>query len=160
MSALVSLRPIDRSNWQECVELSVKPHQTGLVGANVRSLAEAYVRPEAKPMAVYEGNIMVGFSMYLRNSDDQHYYIHRFMIDGRYQNRGLGRKALMLTIDEICAQANSKDRIMLLFLTHNVDAERFYRAAGFMDTGTIVIDEKLFYYPVAVSNPATADISL
>ena len=44
---MVSLRPIDSSNYRECIELSVAPHQQRFVASNLQSLADAYVWREA-----------------------------------------------------------------------------------------------------------------
>jgi len=142
---VVTLRPVDRFNWKECAALSVRNDQSSMVGPNVRSLAEAHVRPESSPRAVYttDGQ-MVGFVMYLRDLADGHYYIHRIMIDHRRQRAGYGYAALAAAIGEISRQPDYQNPVHLLFLLENADAERFYRRFGFEDTGRIIVDEKLF----------------
>lgn len=144
----VTLVPISRDNWKQCIELRVKPDQEGLVGANVKSLAEAFVRPESTALAIYDSDSMVGFMMYLKNIDDEYYYIHRFMVDARYQRKGIGREALNVTLEMISNRDDCGDSIRILFLTHNGQAERLYRKVGFQDSGQLIEDEKLFFYKV------------
>jgi hypothetical protein len=40
---MISLRPIDPSNYQECIALSVAADQRPFVASNVQSIADAYV---------------------------------------------------------------------------------------------------------------------
>jgi diamine N-acetyltransferase len=153
---LITLRKIDQNNWKECLRLKLRREQVGIVGPNVLSLAEAFARPEANCLGVYDNEDMVGFMMYLREPEDEYYYIHRFMIDGRCQNRGIGRRALELTVDRIKMNADCKDRIFVFILVHPHAAatEQFYRSAGFIDTKEIVFDGesmKRFYLPIVKS---------
>ena len=68
---MVSLRPIDSSNYRECIQLSVAPDQQGFVASNLQSLAEAYVwREAAEPYAVYSDDEMVGFGLLFPLADD------------------------------------------------------------------------------------------
>ena len=61
---MISLRPIDSSNYRECIELSVEPDQQRFVASNLQSLADAYVwREAAEPYAVYSDDEMVGFAL-------------------------------------------------------------------------------------------------
>ena len=50
----VHLRPITASNFRECVELKVAPHQSGFVADNMKSLAQAYVYESMTPMGIYD----------------------------------------------------------------------------------------------------------
>ena len=93
----ISLRPITRDNWKQCITLDVQPRQKNLIGANVKSLAEASVRPEATTLGIFVDDEMAGFMMYLRDIEDGYYYIHRFMVDAKYQRRGIGYMGLKQT---------------------------------------------------------------
>jgi diamine N-acetyltransferase len=148
----ISLRAIDRNNWEECASLSLGPAQQDLVQTNIRSLAECFVRPEAKPLAIYDGDAMVGFLMYLRSTDTQLYHIHRIMVDFHYQGRGIGRKALGLAIELIRKLPDRSDKLVIMFLEYNLAAESLYKKLGFVDSGQTIInekrhcDERIFYY--------------
>jgi len=147
-SSDLSLIPITLDNWKECILLKVSPEQKNLVGSNVRSLAEASVRQGATTLGIYKDSTMVGFIMYFLNENDRYYYIHRFMIDEKYQKQGIGYESLKLTLEKITKLDDCKIQIMIMFLTYNHEAERLYRKIGFKDTGKIIEDEKLFYYPL------------
>ena len=110
------------------------------------------MRPEATTLGIYVNDEMAGFMMYLRDIEDGYYYIHRFMVDAKYQRRGIGYKALLQTLEDISRFSDCKESIRILFLTFNKDAERLYRKIGFKDSGKVIVDEKLFYYPVGGNN--------
>lgn len=60
---MISLRPVDSSNYRECIDLRVARDQERFVASNVQSLAEAYVwREGAEPYAVYSDDEMIGFA--------------------------------------------------------------------------------------------------
>ena len=103
----ISLRPIDESNYGECIELTVASDQERFVASNVRSLADAYVwRDAAEPCAVYAADEMVGFALLFPLTEGTPTYpvpadatvrgaiLVRLMIDARFQGRGYGRDAL------------------------------------------------------------------
>ena len=69
---MISLRPIDSSNYRECIELSVGPDQQRFVASNLQSLADAYVwREAAEPYAVYSDDEMVGFALLFPLADGE-----------------------------------------------------------------------------------------
>ena len=55
---IVTLQPITRDNWLQCVRLNVAPEQKHFVASNAVSLA------------AYDGDTMVGFAMYAWNTND------------------------------------------------------------------------------------------
>jgi diamine N-acetyltransferase len=148
----ISLRPIDRNNWEECIALSVGVTQLGQVSTNVRSLAECAVRPEATPVGIYDDDKMVGFIMYLRDPDTELYDIYRIMVDFKHQNKGIGRKALELLIEKMRTFPDRGEKVMIMFLVENTSVERLYKRVGFVDSGKTVYNERwryterLFYY--------------
>ena len=69
---MISLRPVDSSNYRECIELTVAPEQERFVASNVQSLAEAYVwREGAEPYAVYSDDEMIGFALLFPLGEDE-----------------------------------------------------------------------------------------
>ena len=146
--SLCSLVEITEENWKEVISLEVEETQANLVGPNVRSLAEAYVRQSSVTFAIQNQDLEpVGFMMYLTEDFDGKRHIHRFMIDRRHQKKGYGREALRLTVNQIWEAEGYEDDIMIMFLTYNTYAEHVYTEFGFEDTGEIVVDEKLFRLP-------------
>lgn len=138
----IKIVPVDRNNWQQCIALEVKPHQLGDVGANVLSLAEVSVRPEATARAILMDDQPVGMLVYLKNPEDGLFHIHRFMIDKRHQGKGIGEVALHLAIEEIRARADFQGQVMVEFIDNNDDAQRLYERVGFKDTGRRVRNEE------------------
>jgi diamine N-acetyltransferase len=156
---VISLRPIDASNYGECLELSVAPEQQGFVASNVRSLAEAYVwREAAEPYAVYADDEMVGFALlfpFAGEPDDESVpepgtergmVLVRLMIDARFQGRGYGRDAVEAVVERV--RERGLPTVRLSVVPENEWALEFYRRNGFAETaavhgGEIVMEREL-----------------
>ena len=145
---MISLRPIDSSNYRECIELSVAPDQQRFVASNVQSLADAYVwREAAEPYAVYSDDEMVGFALLFPLADggdddsipepgtERGLILVRLMIDYRFQSRGAGRAALDAIVELV--RGRGLPTIRLSVVPENVQALEFYRRNGFAETGEV-----------------------
>lgn len=145
---MISLRPIDSSNYLECIALSVAPDQQQFVASNLQSLADAYAwREAAEPYAVYADDEMVGFGLLFPLADgteddyipepgtERGYVIVRLMVDARFQGRGYGRAALEAIVDLV--RGRGLGTIRLSVVPENVQALDFYRRNGFAETGEI-----------------------
>ena len=99
----VTLREITRETVDEVLRLEVAPEQIGrFVASNAKSIAQAHYYPEnAWFRAIYAGETPVGFVMLWDDPVKHEYGLWRLMVDGRYQGRGYGRKALELVIDHV-----------------------------------------------------------
>jgi len=95
----ISLKPIDRDNFRECIGLDVYPEQKEFVGSNVVSIAESKVYPHRVPLAMYNDDELVGFVMHGRDPEKLRHWIVRLMIDRAFQGRGFGRAAALALID-------------------------------------------------------------
>jgi diamine N-acetyltransferase len=145
---MISLRPVDASNYEECIALSVAPDQQQFVASNLQSLADAYVwREAAEPYAVYAGDEMVGFGLLFpfaggvaddsvpEPGTERGYIIVRLMVDERFQGRGYGRAALEAIVNLI--RARGVREIRLSVAPENAQALEFYRRNEFVETGEI-----------------------
>jgi diamine N-acetyltransferase len=145
---MISLRPVDSSNYRECIELAVAPDQQGFVASNVQSLADAYVwRDGAEPYAVYSDDEMIGFALLFPLGDEEPggsvpppdtvrgFILVRLMIDRRFQGRGFGRGALDAIVELI--RSRGLPTIRLSVVPDNEQALEFYRRNGFSETGAI-----------------------
>jgi diamine N-acetyltransferase len=145
---VISLRPIDSTNYRECIELSVAPEQRGFVASNVQSLADAYVwREAAEPYVVYSDDEMVGFALlfpFAGDVDDDSVpepgtergmVLVRLMIDGRFQGRGYGQGALKAIVEQI--RDRGLPTVRLSVVPENEQALEFYRRNGFAETGEV-----------------------
>ena len=145
---MIALRPIDSSNYRECIELSVAPDQQRFVASNLQSLADAYIwREAAEPFAVYSDDEMVGFALLFPLADggdddsipepgtERGYVLVRLMVDDRFQGRGYGRAALDAIVELV--RDRGLETIRLSVVPENKQASEFYRRNGFAETGDI-----------------------
>jgi diamine N-acetyltransferase len=151
----VTLRPITSANQPALEDLRVLPEQENFVDGVGRSLAEAAVKPDARPWyrGIYAGEAPVGFVMLADgvppgNEDiPWRYYLWRFLIDARFQGRGYGRTAL----DQVVAYLRAKPDADLL-VTSVVPGEGspldFYLKYGFRATGQMFDREQVLELPV------------
>ncbi len=140
MSIDVKLVPVDESNYQACLALTVTEAQKSFVASNSYSLVQAYIHREtAKPFAICAGEEIVGFAMVNVDTAKNDFYLWRYMIDQRYQNKGYGKMALRLVIDFL--RELGATEIGLDYAQGNDVAERLYRGFGFMPTGEMDGDE-------------------
>lgn len=88
---MIRIKAVDAQNILEVCRLTAAPG--GCVCCNAVSIAEAKYDPEMHPNAIYNNNVLVGFFMYRRaESRADTAVLRRFMIDARFQRRGLGKK--------------------------------------------------------------------
>lgn len=89
---MIRIKAVDAQNMLEVCRLTAGPGDC--VCCNAVSIAEAKYDPEMHPNAIYNNNVLVGFFMYRRaESRADTAVLRRFMIDARFQRRGLGKKA-------------------------------------------------------------------
>jgi diamine N-acetyltransferase len=130
----IVLRPITKDTWEEAAGLKVREDQTDFVAPNAWSIAESKFYPALQPTAIYDDDTMVGFLMYGIDPQDRQYWLYRYMIDHRYQGRGLGRAALTRLID-LLRRTSGCACLNVGYDPANVVAERLYLSAGFEETG-------------------------
>jgi diamine N-acetyltransferase len=131
----VTLREVTKETLREVLKLGVAPEQERLVAPNAISIAEAHFSPDvAWFRAIYAGETPVGFVMLEDDASKPRYYLWRFMIDRRYQGRGIGRRAIELLIEHVRTRPGAKE-----LLTSCVPGEGspgpFYEKLGFVYTG-------------------------
>ena len=139
----ISLRPIDETNREAVLALSVREDQP-FVASNKRSL-EQYAETEAeapgvaRPFAIYADGRLVGFCMFAVDPEDEdeddRYYLWRFMIDKAEQGKGCGRAALAEIIRYF--RALGADRLLLSTNPENERGLHVYHKAGFRETGCV-----------------------
>jgi diamine N-acetyltransferase len=141
----ITLHPISRSNWLECIALQVNDDQKVFIVHNLYSLAEAKVNPSFVPLAVYQNDIIVGFTMYGIDPDDGRYWILRLMIDKNYQHKGYGKAAMVQVID-ILKEKKDCHTITIGHKPENLVADRLYSSLGFHNTGEIICGDIIKRY--------------
>lgn len=158
----VSLREITRDTLGAILELSVAESQKGFVATNAVSLAQAHFAPEAWYRAIYYGDEPAGFVMLEDQSmaspppEKPEIGVWRFMIDQRFQRRGIGRAAMQQVIEHV----RSKGRFSSLLLSYVPgpgSPEGFYRSLGFRPNDRMDEQEVVMELPLTgASSPQRA----
>lgn len=143
---MISLKLIDESNWEDCIELNPKQEQEVFIASNLYSIAESKFFPNLEIKAIYYEEKMIGFAMYGLDSDDGNYWIYRFMIDERFQGRGYGKSAMKLVIQDIESREDRTDVIWLGYHVNNEQGRKLYASLGFQEAGVAEWGEMLAKY--------------
>jgi diamine N-acetyltransferase len=150
----VTLREITAETVRAICSLAVAENQKGFVAPNAVSLAQALFAPEAWYRAVYCGDEPAGFVMLydesLRSSPPEapQIGVWRFMIDQRFQGRGIGRSALRQVIEHVRRQGRFRS-LELSYVPGPGCPEPFYLGLGFRHTGRVDDGEVVLDIPLA-----------
>ncbi|WP_200954419.1 GNAT family N-acetyltransferase [Rhizobacter sp. Root1221] len=150
---LISLRPITAETVRAITGLSVSESQKGFVAPNAISLSQALFSPEAWYRAIYLGEEPVGFVMLEDESlrspqpDTPKVGVWRFMIDAKFQGRGIGKVALLHVIEHVRSKGLFK-RLKLSYVPGPGCPEPFYLGLGFQHTGEVDGNEIVLEIPL------------
>lgn len=135
-------KEITKDNWEACYELKVAKGQEEFVAPNAYSLLEAQYEDggEFYPLAVYDGETMVGFLMYEKDYEDNSMGMCRLMIDEKYQNKGYG-KASVLKLLDIIREKYGNIEFFTSYEPENTVAGKLYESVGFKKTGEVLYGE-------------------
>lgn len=132
---MIRIKAVDAQNILEVCRLTAGPGAAecapgDCVCCNAVSIAEAKYDPEMHPNAIYNNNVLVGFFMYRRaESRADTAVLRRFMIDARFQRRGLGKKAFAYVLRGLKIQGVRK--VVLQIDSANKAAADLCLAFGF-----------------------------
>lgn len=150
---LVTLREITAETVIPVVRLSVADSQKGFVAPNSVSLAQALFAPEAWYRAIYWGEELAGFVMLEDESllspppEKPEVGVWRFMIDARFQGRGIGKAALLEVIEHVRAKGRFA-ALQLSYVPGPGCPEPFYLRLGFRHTGRLDDGEVVLELPL------------
>jgi diamine N-acetyltransferase len=131
---IIELREVSLENLDEVIDLEVAADQKDLVADNLYSIAQAELEPNGWCWAAYLDDEPVGFTFVKQEDQGRQIYICRFMVDQRWQRRGLGRRIMMQLLDLLF----SSPLVRLVDLAVSREpggAEDFYKKCGFIATG-------------------------
>jgi diamine N-acetyltransferase len=149
----VTLREITEETVIAVVKLSVAESQRGFVAPNAVSLAEALFSRAAWYRAIYAGEDLAGFVMLHDESrldrvrPDPEVGVWRFMVDERYQRKGIGREAMRQVIAHVRAKGLFRS-LWVSYVPGPGCPEPFYRSLGFRPTGRMDGDEVVLELPL------------
>ena len=133
----VELKDVTAGNFEEVIQLELFENQRDYVADNVISIAESRFYPTYRPRAICSAGKVVGFLMYESvevQGRPVEYEIFRFMVDRRYQGRGIGKKAMELLLDEIKSSGNARN-VAICYAKANSAAKALYAGLGFREVG-------------------------
>lgn len=149
----VTLREITADTVRAVCNLAVAAHQQGFVAPNAVSLAQALFAPEAWYRAICADDELAGFVMLADESLREPpparpaIGVWRFMVDARFQGRGIGRAALQQVIALVQARGVF-DALELSYVPGPGCPEPFYRGLGFQPTGRVDEGEVVLELPL------------
>ena len=151
--ATITLREITFDTVLAVTRLDVTAAQKGFVAPNAVSLAQALFAEEAWYRAIHAGDELAGFvmledeSLRARPPPRPEIGVWRFMIDARFQGRGIGRAALHKVIDHARSNRAFK-RLQLSYVPGPGCPEGFYLGVGFRHTGRMDGNEVVLELPL------------
>jgi diamine N-acetyltransferase len=128
----VSLHPVTKENYEKVCDLEVSKDQEDFVAENTWSLVESFYEGHVTRVICADGDV-VGFFMWVQESSEK-ISIWRFMVDQKFQNKGVGRRALHLALNEIKLVKNLR-KIEICYNPQNPVAKDFYSSFGFNELG-------------------------
>lgn len=128
----MEFRAIDRSNYQECMALTVAEDQTLFVADNTRSLVEAAYEDGLYTLGIYADGVMVGFVLYDYDETIPGWSMSRFMIGKQFQGKGYGKAAATEFLDYFKAHYRA-DKIYISVSLENTVARKMYSEIGFRE---------------------------
>ncbi len=136
----ITLRDVDKTNWDACCTLQLSTKQGGLVAPHMYTIAESEIEPAFVPLAIYADGTVVGFAMYGLDPDDGEYWLYRLMIDVDHQGKGYGKAALSELIKRL-SQLPDCDKIYAGYKPWNNVAASLFAEMGFEKTGEMLSGE-------------------
>ncbi|MFF2875012.1 GNAT family N-acetyltransferase [Gottfriedia sp. NPDC057991] len=131
----VELVELNAENWYECCLLEVSEDQKSHIESNAISIAQSKFESSLEPYAIHFEGKAVGFLMFNTTEEElDGYWIYRIMVDKNFQQKGLGKIATQLMIDEMSKLPNAK-RIVVGYHPENLGAHNLYSSLGFIDHG-------------------------
>jgi diamine N-acetyltransferase len=127
----IEFRPIDRTSYNECIDLKVAENQKRYVASNAYSLVQAAYEPNLYPLGIYHDSVMIGFILYDYDDELQGWSMSRFMIDSSYQGRGYGTAALKVFLDYFKEQYPNERKLYTSAEVDNEVAICLYEKLGF-----------------------------
>ena len=142
---MITLAPITRDNFKAVLAMELEEGQKGFVQTNEYSIAQSYVYPEFRPMAICRDGVPVGFLLWCIDTDEDEYWIYRLMLDKEHQHKGYGTAALRALVEQLQADPRRR-RLYISAFPDNAAALAAYRKFGFVDDGREINGETVLRY--------------
>lgn len=126
----IKFRKIDKSNYQDCILLTIDDSQKDFVADNKQSLVEAAYEDGLYTLGIYCKETMVGFILYDYDDTFPGWSMSRFMIGKQFQKKGYGKQAALAFLDYFKRKHNA-DKIYISVSLENTVARKMYTSIGF-----------------------------
>lgn len=126
----MEFRKIDKSNYWDCILLTVDDSQEGFVADNKQSLVEAAYEDGLYTLGIYHEKTMVGFVLYDYDDTFPGWSMSRFMIGKQFQGKGYGKQAAVAFLDYFKKMHNA-DKLYISVPLENTVARKMYASIGF-----------------------------
>lgn len=123
-------KDIDSTNEESVRKIKLKSGQEKFIETVDECLQDAKNYEGWHPVAIYHGEIIIGFAMYGCFGPNRDTWIDRIMIDEKYQGKGFGRIAMTKLID-IVSKEYEVNSVYLSMFEDNVLAYNLYKSLGF-----------------------------
>jgi diamine N-acetyltransferase len=130
----VSLQPVDASTWRAVADVAPLPGQEQWVAPVTRYLCLCLYGGVWQPLAVVEGDEVVGFVMWGLDEEEGSHWIGGLVVDARHQRRGIGR-ATVVAVLRMFEGLDGHREAALSYGPDNLVARRLYARLGFVETG-------------------------
>ena len=134
---MLRLTDVTEENWLEVASLAVHDDQKSFVAPAIGILARGYVYRDcrARVYVIENDGIVIGAALVREFSDEPlGYDLQQFMIDGEYQGKGYGSRALRLILEELRKEGRY-DHVEICVKKEDAAAIRLYEKHGFVDSG-------------------------
>ena len=128
----MEFREIDKSNYWDCMALTIDDSQEGFVADNKQSLIEAAYEEGLYTLGIYQGDAMVGFILYDYDEIFPGWSLSRFMIGKQFQAKGYGKRAMVAFLEYFKANHDA-DKLYISVSLDNTVARKMYSDIGFKD---------------------------
>ncbi|MBQ8537670.1 MAG: GNAT family N-acetyltransferase [Clostridia bacterium] len=126
----MEFREIDKTNYWDCMALTIDDSQEGFVADNKQSLVEAAYEDGLYALGIYNEETMVGFVLYDYDDTFPGWSMSRFMIGKQFQGKGYGKRAAQAFLDYF-KEKHHADKLYISVSLENTVARKMYASIGF-----------------------------
>ena len=124
------LEPVTAQTWRDVVAVDAASEH---VAAPAYYLCLCHYGDVWHPLALHEGDAVVGFAMWGFDPDDGHHWIGGLSVDRAHQGRGLGRAAVLALVEHL--RGLGATGVALSYAPENARAAGLYASLGFVEDG-------------------------
>lgn len=131
---MITFQSVSRFNKANILELKIKECQQSFIETIEECLKESDELSLWKPVGIYNDNQLIGFAMFglWNENGEERVWLDRFLIDYRFQGRGLGKKSLDAIVQYIINIYHCQ-KIYLSLYKDNQQAYYLYKNYGFIE---------------------------